>query len=534
MNKFSILKISFLAICGFLFITSCDKDSNELGANIIGENNFTFENATFQVNAYNQLDNSVQSNNLPLNQLGVSQDAFFGKTTSSFVTQVSLATVNPTFATGVITVDKVELSIPYFNTLVSSTDGVSVYKLDSIYGPGKINLKIYESTKFLKSTVDGDNFEPQLYFSDEFSVFDQFKGTVILNDDILTNQNSEFVFSNLEQQEPVLKDGAYDTPTKVAPRMKLNLNKTFFETKLFGPTATGKLANNAIFQQYFNGLFFKVEQVGNEKSTMNLNFAAGKINVFYKIGVDPKINLLTLNLTGNTVNLFQNQYPSELPTNNTPSLASDKLYLKGGAGYHAYLDLFGGTVTDQGELSKTPEMSELQSKNWLINEANLVFTVDDAFNTAVKNSNQSNPETFVYAPKRIYLYNTKSRRPILDFFVDGSGSSSKPKFLRSIHGGIITENLIDGSTKYKIRITNHLRNIIKDDSTNVRLGLVVTENIGNIFNRKIKNSPAGNVHYNRVPEASVINPLGTILWGSSSSVPFEKRLKLEIFYTKPN
>jgi Domain of unknown function (DUF4270) len=529
MNRFSLIKKSLLAVIGLFLISSCDKDLNEVGADIIGDDNFLFENISYPVNALNQFDAAVQTNNLPLNQLGVSEDAFFGKTTSSFVTQVSLATINPSIPAGTIVVDRVELSVPYFNTLVTSVpDGDSIYKLDSVYGAGKINLKIYESTKFLKSTVDQNNFEPQLYFSDEFSVFDQFRGNDILNDDPLTSQNTEFQFSKLQQEESVLTaENIYGTAAKVAPRMKLNLKKSFFENKLFGATATGKLANNAIFQQYFNGLFFKVEQVGAEKAMMNLNFAAGKINVFYKTTTEPKLYLLTLNLVGNTVNLHQNQYNASLPTSNTPTLAEEKLYLKGGSGFHTYIDLFGGNVSADGTLSDTPEMLELKSKNWLINEANLVFTVDDAFDAAVKNA-----ASLLYAPKRIYLYNTKSKKPILDFLIDGSGSSTKPKFAKSVYGGIISENA-NGATKYKIRITNHLRNIIKNDSLNVRLGLVVTENIGNVLNRVIKNTPE-NVHYNKIPEASVINPLGTILWGSSTNVPEEKRVKLEIFYTKPN
>jgi hypothetical protein len=31
-----------------------------------------------------------------------------------------------------------------------------------------------------------------------------------------------------------------------------------------------------------------------------------------------------------------------------------------------------------------------------------------------------------------------------------------------------------------------------------------------------------------------MNPLGTILFGGKSTVPVDKRLKLEIYYTKPN
>jgi hypothetical protein len=31
-----------------------------------------------------------------------------------------------------------------------------------------------------------------------------------------------------------------------------------------------------------------------------------------------------------------------------------------------------------------------------------------------------------------------------------------------------------------------------------------------------------------------MNPLGTIIYGGTSTVPEDKRLKLEIYYTKPN
>jgi hypothetical protein len=36
-----------------------------------------------------------------------------------------------------------------------------------------------------------------------------------------------------------------------------------------------------------------------------------------------------------------------------------------------------------------------------------------------------------------------------------------------------------------------------------------------------------------LPSASIINPLGTILFGSGANVPLDKRLQLKIYYTKP-
>jgi hypothetical protein len=46
-----------------------------------------------------------------------------------------------------------------------------------------------------------------------------------------------------------------------------------------------------------------------------------------------------------------------------------------------------------------------------------------------------------------------------------------------------------------------------------------------------------NAFTSQAPKASVMNPLGTILFGTNipiGSANYDKRLKLEIYYTKPN
>lgn len=86
-----------------------------------------------------------------------------------------------------------------------------------------------------------------------------------------------------------------------------------------------------------------------------------------------------------------------------------------------------------------------------------------------------------------------------------------------------------------MRITNHINNIINNDSTNVKLGLVVTENINVVSNATLKTPfTTSETEVEKLPVSSVTYPFGTVLYGSSSNVPEDKRLKLEIFYTKPN
>lgn len=525
MNKFSFLKYSVAVVSSLMFLTSCDKDYNTVGADIIGADNYLLDSATYPVTTYNQFDGVVQSNNLPLNQLGVIDNGFYGVTTSSFVTQLQLAVLDPIFS-ALTVVDKVELTVPYFSTQTNDDGTTKTYKLDSIYGSGKINLKIYESNKFLKN-IDPATLLTQRYYSDEFSVFNSSIVGNILNNSATTSENSEFQFSAVQQEELTIASGV-ETTTKVAPRMKLQLDKTYFENMLKTGKIQGKLASNSLFQEYFRGLFFKVENVGTEKSMALLNFAAGKITVYYKETPTDVRKTLTLNMATNTVNLFQNQFSNPLlPTNNIPAIATNNLYLKGGSGFHSYVDLFGDA--DATGVIPKEAIASLKANNWLINEANLVFTVD-------KTSGATGD-----VPKRIYLYNVKSRKPIIDYYTDGTGSSVQPKYAKSIYGGIVSNVTKDGvtTTKYKIKITNHLRNIIQHDSLNVRLGLSVTEDISKITNLfNYKQTPQEAIlqipYYQLTPLSSIINPLGTILYGSDASIDASKRVKLEIFYTKPN
>jgi hypothetical protein len=260
-----------------------------------------------------------------------------------------------------------------------------------------------------------------------------------------------------------------------------------------------------------------------------LDFTKGKIVVFYKVNSGSTLRkTVTLNMAGNTVNLFQNNYSNSniaLPTSETPTLTTTNLFLKGGAGFHSYIDILGTADGDGIVPENSPETIALKEKKWLINEANLVFTVD---NTKLLNGQ---PNTITENPFRIYLYDAVNNTVLADYSYDLYSNATAPKYDKSTFDGMkYTEN---GMTKYKIRITNHVKNIINNNAKNVRLGLVVTDDINISSSLFIKNLTSDE-YYNHVPTSSVINPLGTILYGSDPSVEESKRVKLEIFYTKPN
>jgi len=541
MRNNSFFKITLIAITAVFFI-SCDKDFNSIGSDLIGNEHFGLESKDYNVLAYNQKIGPVQSNNLPINALGIYEDPVFGTTEASFVTQVVLASPNPVIGANPEIVS-VTLYVPYLlkSTTTDPVSGDNTYVLDSIYGSetGKIKLSVYENGCFMRDLDPLTGFlERQKFYTNQASEFETLKKPTLLNNDPAASQNSEFFFdkTGFKETTPATTTGGEPTITRTAPGMRLALNNAYFKTAIIDAitSGSGKLATNDVFKDYFRGLYFKVEKSGSNASNMALmDFSKGTITIKYKedsstTPVERVERSIVLNLTGNTVNLLSNtNKPAyDAAVNNPNTTAGDeKLYLKGGEGAMAILDLFDKTDVKGydangnlviGANNIPDELDDLRNptdkKRVLINEANLVFHVDGDVMGANK------------LPVRMYLYDFNNRRPILDYVADGT--TGLP-----VYGGILNATKV-GDKTYKFRITNHIRNLINNkDSTNVKLGVVVTNDIMNSTMNNLR-SPLPNL--SQVPQVSLMNPRGVIFHGGKSTVPDDKRLKLEIYYTKPN
>jgi hypothetical protein len=231
---------------------------------------------------------------------------------------------------------------------------------------------------------------------------------------------------------------------------------------------------------------------------------------------------IVLNLTGNAVSLLDQSNTTTpyanatSPANINTVLGDEKLYLKGGEGSLSIIELFGPDADSNGVAD---ELETIRKNGWLINEANLVFHVD----AGAMLSGQ--------VAKRIYLYDFENNRPIFDYVTDPTTSGSNSKNGKASYGGILIKDN-GGNGTYKLRITNQIRVLVQNkDSTNIRLGVVVTEDINTTTSNKLRTSTPS---FSQVPKASVMSPSGTILYGGKSTIPEDKRLKLEIYYTKPN
>ena len=179
-----------------------------------------------------------------------------------------------------------------------------------------------------------------------------------------------------------------------------------------------------------------------------------------------------------------------------------------------------------------------QSKNLeLINEAQLIIyedgssddtnssiTYDDTDEDGDKDNNEHKYD-------RIYAYDINNNFPTFDYLVDGTDNTTNPEFSKFVSLGLRNKfKDTDGKVhyKYKIRVTEHLNNILVNNSTNTKLGLVLSNNVNITSNSEILNS---NDIVTSVPSASILSPRGTVLHGHNASNP-ELSISLEVFLTE--
>ena len=528
---------------------SCDQDFNTIGSDLVGDEHFDFSTHEAQLKAYSVKTNEVQTNNLPINPLGIYNNPYFGVTKANFVSQVSLFTTQPKFGTNV-QIENVILYVPFFSTVeTTNADGSKVYALNSVYGANKeskMKLSVFENGYYLNEYNPLDNFQTaQRYFSDGSANgtsinFENLKrgndgsGNSVqngtrLNDSPNAAENDQFFFNKAEiivyntklntttgileyvdannvvlanQNDPSLRV----VKERLAPGIYLSLNKTYFKKRIL-EAGSANLFNNIEFKQYFKGLYFKIEQLPGEQGAMAMfNFSNAKLNVNYSsvdegatagTAATSKTYVLNLGLNSgaNSVSLqdysYSGAYDAGLSATNQVTGQNSKLYLKGGKGSVVYIDVFGDA-----DVLKPVNGQLVAGANQIPDELDQLrlkgWLINEAYlelyidKTAMAGANQLEAE-------RLYLFDATNQKALVDYSADAT-TNSNAKFNKLIFGGIIER---DDTTdkkgiKYKIRITQQINNIINSTDTNlnknVKLGLTVTENI-NYSNNYYYKSP---------------------------------------------
>ncbi|WP_417866637.1 DUF4270 domain-containing protein [Xanthomarina gelatinilytica] len=532
--------IGVLSITSLAFI-ACQNDYNSLESDIEGIENFDTNSDKFAVVAYNKRVKPVQTNNFPSNFLGIYNDPIYGNTTNEIITQVVPTSTNfdPDFGTDP-EFTHAYLTIPYYSKQKDSNGNELEYDLDSLYGNTPIKLSIYRSNYFLRDYNPAtESAGQQLYYSNN----NEFGTPSNLGE--LLYYNPTFKASASEQIiEEENEDGILEEVGRIAPALRVPLlnpeistDVYFWETLLFDKQGMPELSNANNFKDYFRGLYFKVELADGEMKgqAFMLNFlsSAASLTVYYNNWVDGEIvrnNKFTMNFRGNrastitldpiATSLLDNANNSADTTNGDTSL-----YLKGGEGSIAVVNLF----QDQAELDEFNLLyKDANGKpSRLINEANLIFYVDDVASSLLIDDDDANKKQ---QPNRVILYDIKNNTPIVDYFYDLTTVTTNPIDSKLNFSSILERDGDGKGVKYKIRLTEHLNNILLRDSTNFQLGLYITSNINEISNSYVLNDGI----LDGIPVGTGLSPKGTILYGSNENVPEDKRVQLEIYYTQPD
>lgn len=577
-------------------LVACDRDFSSLDSDVVNSENTTHfkgDSVVYPIVAYNKQVTPFQSNGLPANLLGYYNDPTFGGFSANFVAQLVPTVFEPDFENSVL--DSVVLSIPYYSTIQESdgSDGF-VYKLDSIYGDTPIRLSIYQNNYFLRDfDPDGEFSNNQAYYSDGSLSESNSISPAELEGELLLDTIG-FTPSDKQIKLLSLNDNNETDSTKLAPRMRFLLhenNETYWEEMFLNKTDSPELSNQNNFTDYFRGLYFKAEPISGTGSMTLLNFSStdanitiyytkekdntdgdndnvpdyadvdangdgvaengtdtdnDQINDIYDVditegqdlndnGIDDLLETtreeFVLNFSGNSVNILDNDY-SPFPIGDEGN-GDEKLYLKGGEGNMAVIDLFNGLVENDNGVMQDAFMnfdSLFRTKNddgtitakRLINEAFIEFYVD-----------QSIIQGSEFEPNRILIYKLNDNSPLIDYYFDQSIDPTSLDTKISHLVPLTREDEEDEESpgvKYKIRITEHLTNLFLRDSSNTKLGLVVTSDVNSIDTRSFLNNDDEVV--NAIPIGTLLSPKGTVLYGNNSSNQ-EKKAKLTIYYTEP-
>lgn len=597
MNRRNKLYVLALGL-GLLGLTACDEDITSVGESVIGGEPFTTGEATYNVFAYNKKLNAVQTNKLPVYQLGTFDDPVYGETEARITSQVQLQAPNPIFGSNSQDtedsngtqenerVTSVYLYLPYLvnetgdrdrdgvideldadpddpnsdtdedgvtdsaeknrgsDPLNPDSDGDGIIDgeddetaanrfpnriaIDSIYGnrDATFGLKVWRSTFFLRDEDPDTNFETeQLYFSTR-RFNPEFLGELLYeNQEPLTVSNEEIlIFEEDDPETPDVDESETGEIQRFDPGIRVELDPEFFQRNLIDKEGQTELLSMANFKEFFRGIHLEVNSGEPLMFLFDLTQANITVNYEYDrevegetVSEEREITLSLLQGTnagvlGNAVNsLVNTDYPQAIAEKMDTGENADRIYLKGGAGSYAEIQLF-----EEG--NRESILEEIRRKNWIVNEARLVFYVD---REALANAGMS-----VEEPPRLYIFNTETLEQLYDPTSDNAFTNTALGIF-SNHDGVLVKQDGTGFT-YTIRITEYINDLLLREETNVTLGLTVTADIRIIETNVALNTEDEAV---QVPEMSIISPLGTVLHGSATEDE-DKRLKLELFYTE--
>ncbi|WP_298285342.1 DUF4270 domain-containing protein [uncultured Lutibacter sp.] len=490
----------------FFSIISCEKEIESIGVNLVDNDKFSTDKFTSNVITENKNIENVPANGIEQYLLGVYSDKEFGSLKASIVSQLILPSTGDNYNFGTNpAIDSVLINIPYqFTKEDDESDGKPKFSIDSVIGnkDEEFLINVYELKTFLNTLDPNDPSKKAIYYSDkEFQKGD----TPLYSGAFKINPSDTVAYIKRYKADAIT---VYDTDTiketDVSPSIKIPLNETMIQ-QLFVDNASGsEFSSLDDFNHYFRGLYIEATELNSlESHLISLSMTNAKMTIYYSKDEDEDADE---DLDGNGTTgetgvrtkhdfkfLFSNLKSNVLTRDYTQSKESgdNRLYVQGAAGSEA-------TV----ELLQSENLENLKSKNWLINEANLTFYVDQNASSNI-------------VPEQLFLYNYEDNLQIRDIITEGVAAV----------GGTLERDEDGNPFLYKFKITDYISSLLssEDETELVKLGLKVynssTDIPTSITDVKIENKSW--------------NPKGVVLY-DGSEISGDKKVKLEIFYTEIN
>lgn len=500
--------LKYLGLFSIVFFTiiSCEKEIETIGVNLVDNDNFSTNKDTSEVITTNEDILRVPASGVAQYLLGVYSDNEFGTLKASIVSQLGLPSTGDAYNYGTnYGIDSVLMVIPYQSTKDAEkyADGKPKFSIDSVIGDTDVafQLGIYELKTFLNTLDPNDPSKPAIYYSDkEFQKGDVpfYSGNFKVN----PNDTVSYIKRYMSNGVSVYKIDTIKATDK-SPSIKFPLNENLVK-QIFVDNADGaEFQSLDDFQHYFRGFYIEAAALTSNKSHLiSLDMMNAKMIIYYSKDEDEGA---TVDLNGNKINgelgvRTKHNFEFSLGAIKSNVLkrdysvshqsGEDRLYVQGAAGSIATVKLF-----------NNENLVDLQDNNWLINDANLIFYVDQ---NAASN----------IAPEQLFIYNYTENLQFTDVMTEG---------IDAVGGKLERDD--DGKPyRYVFKITDYISRLLKTDEPLelVEIGLKV-------YNTSDTPSAINDV---KIREYSW-TPKGVVLFGQDPSFG-NKRVKLEISYSKIN
>lgn len=458
MLKKFLKKSIYLAAVVYLlaFTISCEKDFVDIGSNVITNTKFDTNSEEIEVILENSPLERLQSDNITrqLGQylLGVYNRPDYEKLEASIITQVGVLTglkvVDDTYGADTTVITKIDtafIKLPYQVSLNSDEDS---YKLDSVFGdPSQaISLNVYRSNTYINTFNPLDPSKRNSYFSD--ATFEKIGDA--LNDPInyqfapSDNDTLIVVKRRLFDDSIAASDTITITPSTNStipyPFARIPLNETKIKELFLDKFESGEFASQSAFNDYLRGII--IEPSGNEGALVSFSLNSTNaalipsIEIYYTntvlvsgtIVTDTLYKKHSFPLSGFRVNTFK------MDNKNYP--INNEVKIQGTAGSEGKIQILNST-----------KISELRSKNWLINDATLTLYINQSVDTT-------------NVPERLYLYKnyntgtSEINSHVKDAYSEGGFGGI---------GGALARDTNGKKERYVFNITDYISDIVSGE-----------------------------------------------------------------------